>query len=245
VSGVAVDIARSVQARASSGEVLVSRTVSDLLAGSDVELSDAGVHALHAAGRAWQLFRAGRRDDLRAPPGRTGVFRRDGDVWLVGLGDPPVRMRDIKGLADIATLLARPGSEIHVAELLDSGLSAGTNNDATLDRTALAAYRERLADLIEEENDAEQAGDLERAGRARDEREQITAQLSADLGLGGRARVQGSHAERARKTVRTRIAHALKRVEDVHPGLGRHLRASIRTGAFCAYDPPEPVAWEL
>jgi hypothetical protein len=226
---------------------LVSRTIADLLAGSDVELSDAGVRAPHAAGRPWPLFRVGRPGEIRAPtsPRRTGVFRRDGDVWLVGLGDPPVRMRDSKGLADIATLLARPGAEIHVAELLDAGLGSSANNDATLDRTAIASYRERLADLIDEENDADQAGDLERASRAREEREQITAQLSADLGLGGRPRMQDSHIERARKTVRTRIAHALKRIEDVHPTLGRHLRASIRTGVFCAYEPPEPVAWEF
>jgi hypothetical protein len=247
VSGLAVDIARSVHARAKTGQVLVSRTVADLLAGSDVVLSDAGVHTLHTAGRAWQLFVAGRPGErsVEATAARTGVFRPDGDVWLVGLGDAAVRVRNMKGVADIAALLARPGREVHVAELLGSAVGENASEDATLDRTAIAAYRERLADLIDEENDAEQAGDSERASRAREEREQITAQLSADLGLGGRARVQGSSAERARKTVRTRVAHALRRIERAHPELGRHLRASIRTGGFCVYEPADPIHWEL
>jgi pimeloyl-ACP methyl ester carboxylesterase len=245
VSGLAVDIARSVHARAKPGEVLVSRTVADLLAGSNVVLADAGVHSLHAAGRAWQLFVARRPGEPTVEASRTGVFRRDGDVWLVGLGDERVRVRDVKGLADIAALLARPGAEVHVAELLDSGIGADASAHATLDRTAIAAYRERLADLIAEENDAEQDGDIERGSRAREERQQITSQLSSDLGLDGRARVQGSSAERARKTVRTRVAHALKRIESAHPALGRHLRASIRTGIFCAYEPADPLHWEL
>jgi pimeloyl-ACP methyl ester carboxylesterase len=246
-SGLAIDIARSVHARAKPGEVLVSRTVADLLPGSDVVLSDAGVHTLHTAGRAWQLFSARRPGErgAEATVTWTGVFRRDGDVWMVGLGDALLRVRDVKGLADIATLLARPGVDIHVAELVDSGIGADASADATLDRTAIAGYRERLADLIEEETEADQSGDIERASRAREERQQITAQLSADLGLGGRARVQGNSAERARKTVRTRVAHALKRIESAHPTLGRHLRASIRTGVFCAYEPSEPVHWEL
>ena len=177
--------------------------------------------------------------------GRAGIFRRDGDVWVVALDGQPVQLRHMKGLSDIATLLGRPGVEVHVAELIDSGVDASSGADATLDRTAVSQYRERLADLIDDEQDATRGGDIERASRARDERERIVAQLSADLGLGGRARAQGSVAERARKTVRTRVAHALKRVEAGHSTLGRHLRASIRTGIFCAYEPPEPVDWEL
>ena len=35
-----------------------------------------------------------------------------------------------------------------------------------------------------------------------------------------------------------------KRIEAEHPSAGRHLRRSVQTGAFCAYDPAEPVRWE-
>lgn len=43
--------------------------------------------------------------------------------------------------------------------------------------------------------------------------------------------------ERARQAVRARIRTAIDRFAAVHPALGRHLEASIRTGAFCSCRP--------
>ena len=41
---------------AGSGEVLASRTVRDLLAGSDIELEDRATRELPGIGDRWQLF---------------------------------------------------------------------------------------------------------------------------------------------------------------------------------------------
>ena len=49
--------------------------------------------------------------------------------------------------------------------------------------------------------------------------------------------------ERARKAVRRRIRDALNRVSRLHPGLGRYLNASIRTGVFCSYQPEHGQTW--
>ena len=43
----------------------------------------------------------------------------------------------------------------------------------------------------------------------------------------------------------SRIRDAIGRVESVHPDLGRHLRASVRTGTFCSYLPERSVVWEV
>jgi class 3 adenylate cyclase len=59
VGGIAVHIAARVMAAAGAGEVLVSRTVRDLVAGSGIELADRGTHTLKGVGDAWQLFAAG------------------------------------------------------------------------------------------------------------------------------------------------------------------------------------------
>ena len=123
-------------------------------------------------------------------------------------------------------------------------LGASGSTQPVLDETAIAAYRARLRDLAAEEDDADAAGDAARATRARAEREAIADQLAADLGLGGAARTAPDWVERARKAVRRRVDAALKRIEAEHPAAGRHLRRSVRTGAFCAYDPAEPVHWE-
>jgi class 3 adenylate cyclase len=56
VGGIAVHIASRVQAAANPGEVLVSRTVSDLVVGSGITFDDRGVHTLKGVPGEWQLF---------------------------------------------------------------------------------------------------------------------------------------------------------------------------------------------
>jgi class 3 adenylate cyclase len=58
VGGIAVHIAARIMAAAGPGEVLVSRTVRDLLAGSGIALEDRGSHALKGLDDPWQLFAA-------------------------------------------------------------------------------------------------------------------------------------------------------------------------------------------
>ena len=56
IGGIAVNIAARVQALAQPGEVLVSRTVADLLTGSDVSLRYRGEHELRGIPGRWALF---------------------------------------------------------------------------------------------------------------------------------------------------------------------------------------------
>ena len=56
IAGIAVHIGARVAALAGSGEVLVSRTVKDLVAGSGLQFEDRGSHALKGVPDDWQLF---------------------------------------------------------------------------------------------------------------------------------------------------------------------------------------------
>ncbi len=56
VGGIAVNIGARVAAKAGSGEVLVSRTVTDLVAGSGIHFTERGAHALKGVSGEWQLF---------------------------------------------------------------------------------------------------------------------------------------------------------------------------------------------
>jgi class 3 adenylate cyclase len=56
VGGIAVHIAARIMAEAGSGEVVVSRTVRDLVAGSDLLLEDRGTRQLKGVDGDWQLF---------------------------------------------------------------------------------------------------------------------------------------------------------------------------------------------
>jgi class 3 adenylate cyclase/alpha-beta hydrolase superfamily lysophospholipase len=58
IGGIAVHIAARVAAVAAAGEVLVSSTVKDLVAGSGLEFEERGDHALKGVPGAWHLFAA-------------------------------------------------------------------------------------------------------------------------------------------------------------------------------------------
>jgi class 3 adenylate cyclase len=59
VAGMAVHIAARVSARAGGGEVLVSRTVRDLVTGSGIGLQSRGEHELKGVPGSWELFAVG------------------------------------------------------------------------------------------------------------------------------------------------------------------------------------------
>ena len=174
---------------------------------------------------------------------RPNVFRRDGELWVLQFEGREVRLPDAKGLRDLALLVAAPGREIAALDL--AGAPAGGDAGPVLDRAARDSYRRRLQDLEEELDDAGAMGDLGRTERLAAERDALVEQLTTAFGLGGRARRAGSPAERARTTVTARIRHVIRRIEAVHPELGRHLDRSVRTGTFCVYEPDGAVSWTV
>jgi DNA-binding SARP family transcriptional activator/pimeloyl-ACP methyl ester carboxylesterase len=58
VRGIAVHIAARISAEAQAGEVLVSSTVKDIVAGSGIVFEERGEHELHGVPGAWRLFTA-------------------------------------------------------------------------------------------------------------------------------------------------------------------------------------------
>jgi len=198
---------------------------------------------------------AARSRDHRAPRDGDGgdgnVFRRDGDTWTLAFGGRGVVLRDAKGLRDLAVLLAVPGREVAATELVAgvanaaaAGLAA-LGADPILDDRARAAYRTRLAQLDDELAEADTRHDIERSARLAAERGALIDELTHAAGLGRRRRRLGDATERARSTVTARIRDAIGRIERAHPELGQHLRASIVTGARCAYRPAETVRWSI
>jgi class 3 adenylate cyclase/pimeloyl-ACP methyl ester carboxylesterase len=65
IGGLAVHIAARVSALAGPGEVLISRTVVDLVAGSNLKFTDRGPHVLKGIQGEWQLFAVANAADQR------------------------------------------------------------------------------------------------------------------------------------------------------------------------------------
>lgn len=171
-----------------------------------------------------------------APAARFEMIR-DGDGWTIR-ADTTFHLRDSRGLQILARLVGEPGRELHVTDLVAPAGEAGHVEDAgdILDARAIAAYKERLADLREVEAQAEVHNDPVRAGRAREEIEALASELARGAGLGGRSRKAASTTEKARVNVRQRLLDAMTRIAEHSPALAKHLRQTIRTGTFCCYD---------
>jgi AAA ATPase domain len=184
-------------------------------------------------------------------PEAANQFRREGQFWTLAYRGRTIRVKDAKGLRDLARLVGSPGHELHVLDLITpTDTARHAHRDPgdlgeLLDARARAEYRRRVAELDDDISVAERDHDAARAERARSEREFIAAELSAALGLGGRPRRAGEPTERARKAVTGRIRLTIGRISSDHPELARHLTNAVRTGTFCAYQPEEPVDWEL
>ena len=180
---------------------------------------------------------------------RVAVASREADLWTLTFAGRTGRVRDSKGIRDIATLLANPGLGVHVSELVSpdaTGRAAVSSRGAVaLDRRALTEYRRRLAELNDDLAEAEEHHDEGRAAKLVAEREFLLAELTGAVGLGGRTRRLGDDVDRARKAVRARVRDAITRIEVVHPELGRHLDRAVRTGTLCSYDPETPVRWTV
>jgi TolB-like protein len=177
-----------------------------------------------------------------APPAEASLVPT-GNGWMAEFAGERALLPALKGLSDIRTLLERPETELHCLDL--AGRDAGESGEAVLDDRGRMLIKARIRDLQEDLAEAEDANDLGRAERVRAERDTLVDALAAALGLGGRARRLGDDAEKARTAVTWRIRHAIRRIEAAHPGLGRHLANSVRTGTFCVYRPEAPVAWSF
>ena len=195
------------------------------------------------------------------PAGSPNVFSREGDYWSVIFDGRTIHVRDLKGMRYLARLLAEPGREYHVLDLVaaETGPEATADSDhaADLPRSAIGdagelldarakdAYRRRLAEIDDDIERARAVGDAERAAQADTERGFLVRELARAFGLSGRGRRAASASERARVSVTRAIRQAMTRIGEYHPQLSEHLNRTIRTGTYCAYfpDPRVPAAW--
>ena len=191
------------------------------------------------------------------------AFHREGDYWSVTFDGHTVHMRDLKGMRYLARLLADPGREYHVLDLVAAETGPGTQTDTgraadlprsafgdageMLDAQAKDAYRRRLNEIEDDIEEARATGDAERAAQADTERVFLVRELTRAFGLSGRGRRAASTSERARAGVTRAVRQAIARIGEHHPQLGEHLNRTIRTGTYCVYSPDTraPAEWKI
>lgn len=169
--------------------------------------------------------------------------QRDG-IWKLTFKGETALMPDAKGLQDIFKLMQRSGEEVHCSDLMGSVLT-GDRGVEVFDLKARRNYQKRVAELQSEMAEVEDLGDTKRLGQLQEEYDMLLDHLSSALGLNGKQRMTITSVEKARSAVTWRIRSSIKKVEDVHPHLARHLTAAIKTGTFCSYQPDPSVDWEF
>jgi tetratricopeptide (TPR) repeat protein len=244
-----------------AGAVMFHGVTDDTLSRAAGVLGDASAAGQLGAGALATYERIGARwwhDRLAAwhpppvstqPAGQVTLLPAADGLWLVGPADATVPVRALRGFSYLRELLRRPGQSVPAFDLVTGGSGAAIQRDLgdVLDHQALEAYRQRLSDIERDLTEAEEWSDIGRLDALHAERDALIGELATATGLGGRARVTGSSHERARVAATKAITAAIDRITTVDEPLGRHLRATIRTGLHCSYQsaPDDKRDWIL
>ena len=163
------------------------------------------------------------RDALdEQPAGSLNVFRREGDYWSVIFEGTPSACATSRACDYLARLLADPGREFHVLDLVAAETGSAAQADSSqadrlprsafgdageiLDARAKDAYRRRLAEIEDDIEQARAIGDAERAAQADAERDFLIRELAARVWLG-----------RSRSTSRIRVRTRSSRCDPRDP----------------------------
>jgi tetratricopeptide (TPR) repeat protein len=168
-------------------------------------------------------------------------FTHDHGLWTICYDNLEITLSDIKGLHDLAKLLAQPNTDIHCSELMAALVQEQSHE--LIDQKAKAEYQRRIRTLPPALAEAETTGNISQVESLEQEYDQILAHLSQSVGKGGKARKSSGTVEKARSAVTWRILKAIEKITEQHPRLGRHLETSIKTGVFCTYRPEYESEW--
>ena len=202
------------------------------------------------------------------------LFRQEGEYWTLAFRGQTCQVKNTRGMQHVVQLLRYPHQEFFALDLIagsmveaqaeqggpgsadlandlirqGGGVQAGLSDAGeVLDEQAKAAYKQRVAELQEELEEAQAFNDIGRAEKVQAEIAFLTQELARAVGLGGRARKAASPSERARVNVTRAIKAAIARIQANHPALGQYLQQTVKTGTVCSYvpDPAHSISWEF
>src|SRR3954454_6297174 len=94
-------------------------------------------------------------------------FYREGDYWTVAFDGQVARLRGSRGLSLLGRLVERPGREVHVLDLSDLHTFSTVSPEPVLDGRGRRVFRDRIAELEAEMEEADSYADIERSASAR------------------------------------------------------------------------------
>jgi len=181
-----------------------------------------------------------------------------GEVWQVRYRGVESFLLPTDGYLRIAYLRANPGRTFQALEIVaatevrDSlvvdaqeaeadGLSAEQHGRSApiISPEARQLYRAQAAELLEEVDDAGEAGDALRVASLEADIKAIVRQLAGATGLRGKPRSFSDHLSTSQDAVYRSIHRAIPRLKKAHPALGDHLDLTILRSTVFAYRRPD------
>jgi hypothetical protein len=196
------------------------------------------------------------------------ICRQVGDQWELVFRGKRIWVKDLKGMRYLARLLWTPEEFVPASGLeaeasveagghdeinrmsneraRAEGLSAGKPDGLgwRVDPIGEGAIQARIQKLEAQRDAARAAGNAEAAVDADEDIAELQQYLRANRGLGGRPRPMGDAGEQARDRVRKDLDAAINHIRRHDAQLGQHLKATIRRGIECAYQPGAIVEWQ-
>ena len=178
-------------------------------------------------------------------PAADAELRRDGELWLVGYRGSVAHLRDLKGLADLAVLIARPRVDVHVLALVGAGPHDRPSGDV-LDAPARAAYRRRLAELDRElaatRPGPTPSGPAGWSGNVLRSAPRWSAPPGSVAAPPTRGEHRGTGPEGGHRAESGTPSGASR---PCIPSSAHIWTVSVITGTSCRYDPVDPLVWAL
>jgi adenylate cyclase len=184
IGGIAVHIANRVMSAAKPGEVLVSGTVRDLVAGSGLEFSDRGLHELKGVPGEWHLWALDREVTDASRDAIAGAVH----VPIAGPAPPSLPLPDKPSIAVLPfTNLSGDPEQDYFADGIVEDIITGLSRIKwffVIARNSSFAYRGKAMDVKQVGRELGVRYVLEGSVRKSGDRVRITAQL-IDAGTGG------------------------------------------------------------
>ncbi len=198
-------------------------------------------------------------------PANANVFRQDGDGWFIRYRGIETRVWDLKGLHYLSWLLDHPNRDIDVVALIHlieppdrdvMGESCGTAGPEEMEALGIGGdalgsggrprrsgasperFRMQYEQLQKELEDARELNDVERIADLEERQAVLLEKVKAARRSDG-----GGPRDKARRAVKKCIMTARQRIKAVHPALWEHLKASIKIGLTCCYQPLQATVW--
>ena len=178
-------------------------------------------------------------------------FVLEDGLWTLTFDGIKKVIKDKRGMREIAVLLEHPHAEFPAAYL--AALARGVCGDSKWQPSIVYEdHREEVAEIgnalklnKDEAKEAEQKGDAARLQKLAADREMLREERGSLQGLGGRPRRQVDDFRKLYQQQQKAIARSIKKIEEVHKELARHLDAFINTDGSFRYEPDGEVVWHV